>query len=266
MKLSRYERSTNDEEANKHANDVDVATRLVDKSAHRSPVKSVLVHHQSNRNRKENIFDSKYIKSLNDLNRMGRLIVRELSESPRSSFLKSQHDFMRTKSELCLKQAAIATRSANRHNTAPVNNNRHVHKMESKSSKKKRSNASKTPIVVNYADNLLPVVKAKLNHSQQVDIDHEDDIIFNDEDDSISSTVFTVSNPKLDYMSTKSLNTLRFNTRPQQSLHSLNFPIHQNHDQQRDLSGSGSISDMDPDENIIKDLLVKSNPKINNRY
>ncbi len=219
-------------------NDVEASKKLMhEKTCKRT--RSILI--LPSEGPREKIFDSKYIKSLNDLYRADQLIVRELSESPRCSFLKSQNDFMRVKSEICLKQT-----------TKTVNGLLSSNHRKSKKLKKKRS---RPHVHTNETIIAASTIDQKPSSSSPKGIDHEDDIIFNDEDDSLSSTVFSISNPKLDYLSTKSLNSLK-NVRNKQSMRSLNFPV-------LIKDSSPSISDIDPDENILKHILIKSDSRIN---
>ena len=100
--------------------------------------------------------------------------------------------------------------------------------------------------------------RIKLNLKRFSDIDNEDDVIFNDEDDSLSSTGLYVYNSKNEHINKISNNKLsQFNSLiSNQSLTNAVSVANNN-------KNESSKPSFEPDENILNDMLIKSNSKIN---
>lgn len=184
-----------------------------------------LVKAQKEENRKKKNLK---IKSLNDLDNFDIIEVQELNESPKSLFKKYQNNNLNRK-------ASKSTPIAN--TNKPIKKSTCTKKIEFSSS---------------GDDNSAIFRYVKTSRKRRIDVYDEDDYMFDDiNDDSLSSTGVC------DELSSKSLHNLTNNDNSTTTKRCSKLNVHK---ASLDIT---SLSSMDPDVDIVKNMLVKSNTQIN---
>jgi hypothetical protein len=207
----------------------------------------------------------KKFKSLNEISYLEQLEVKELNESPKSLYSKFKQQKIEAANKTTIDDNYF-NQLLNRYGsktapTTPASNKKHRLRYKKPQKYVKSSSKSSLASSVSTSSSTFSPVnhlfnkknsRIKLNSKHCSDIDNEDDVIFNDEDDSLSSAGLCVYNNNNNNDVIVSREKLKSGKRSFINSNQSNINIVQS-----------SISSIEPDENILNDILIKSNNKIN---